>query len=86
MKDDLKSETSGNFRVALKALVTDRPAYEAKWLNKAMKGLGTDETLLIEILATRSNSDLYKIKEAYKKSMDRIMNEGLNLIATYITM
>lgn len=68
MKDDLKSETSGNFRATLKALVTDKAAYEAKWLNKAMKGLGTDETLLIEILATRSNAEIYKIKEAYKKS------------------
>lgn len=69
MKDDIESETSGNFKNLLVALVTDRAVFEAQWLNKAMKGLGTNEAVLIEILATRSNEDIYKIKQAYKKSM-----------------
>ena len=67
MKDDLKSETSGNFENVLVALATDMPKYEADLLYKAMKGLGTKESILIEILTTRTNDDIRKIKDAYKK-------------------
>lgn len=69
LKDDLVSDTSGNFRSTLKALVIDRAEYEASCLYKAMKGLGTDESVLIEILATRSNAEISRIKDAYLKSI-----------------
>lgn len=68
LKDDIVSDTSGNFRTTLKALVVDRAEYEASCLHRAMKGLGTDESVLIEILATRSNGEISGIKEAYLKS------------------
>ena len=67
LKDDIKSETSGRFEDCLVALITNRPVYEADILHKAMKGAGTDEAMLIEILTTRCNEDMKKIKEAYKK-------------------
>lgn len=44
-------------------------------LRKAMKGLGTDDSTLIRILATRAEIDLQKIKEDYLKRYKRPLVE-----------
>ena len=41
--EDLKSETSGDFRDLLVALYEDPVEFEARCLHQAMVGLGTDE-------------------------------------------
>lgn len=45
----------------------DPPAvYDAKQLNKAMDRIGTKEHTLIEIMTTRTNQQIYEIKQAYR--------------------
>ena len=40
--------------------------YDAKSLRRAMRGAGTDEQCLIEILSTRTNKEIAQIADAYK--------------------
>ncbi|OBS73928.1 hypothetical protein A6R68_15533, partial [Neotoma lepida] len=71
LEEVIKSELSGNFEKTALALL-DRPnEYAARQLQKAMKGMGTDEALLIEILCTRSNKEIVAIKEAYQRLFDK---------------
>ena len=63
---DLKKELSGNLEDAVLALFYTPVEYDVEQLKKAMKGMGTDEGTLIEIIASRPNWLLKQIKEQYK--------------------
>ncbi|CAL8132762.1 unnamed protein product [Orchesella dallaii] len=64
---DLKSELSGRLEKVAIALVTPRNEYLAQRLYKAMEGLGTKESTLIDILCTSSNAEIKAIKDTYQK-------------------
>ena len=64
---DLKSELGGRFEDVVIAMMKPQYEYDAYQLKKSMKGLGTDEDALIEILCSRNNRDIQEIKAAYKK-------------------
>ncbi|XP_047395241.1 annexin A13 [Sciurus carolinensis] len=77
LEEVLKSELSGNFEKTALALL-DRPSeYDARRLQKAMKGVGTDEDVLIEILCTRTNKEISAIKEAYQRLFDRSLESDV---------
>ena len=63
---DLKKELSGNLEDAVLALFYTPVEYDVEQLMKAMKGIGTDEGTLIEIIASSPNCLLKQIKEQYK--------------------
>nr|CAB3222081.1 annexin A7-like [Phallusia mammillata] len=64
---DLKSEIGGKFRDLTLALFTALPMFDVQSLHGAMKGIGTKESVLTEILASRSNAQIKEIRELYKK-------------------
>jgi hypothetical protein len=63
---DLKSETSGNFCHLLERLMMNPIELDCFELKQAVKGLGTNEETLIEILASRSNERIRAINESYQ--------------------
>ena len=65
--EDLKSELSGKFEDAMVALFKEPVEYDTECLYYAMKGAGTDESTLIEIISSRPNWLLQKIKLKYKE-------------------
>ena len=64
--DDIDKHLSGNFKHLMIALFQRPTEFDAECLYKAMKGIGTDEDTLIEIICTRSNETLKRIKEEFK--------------------
>lgn len=65
--ENLKSELTGNFENLMVALMTPLDELLAMEVKRAIKGLGTDEDLLIEIFCTRSNAEIEAIKAAYQR-------------------
>ncbi|NWZ16531.1 ANXA6 protein, partial [Agelaius phoeniceus] len=64
---DLKSELSGSLAKLILGLMLTPAQYDAKQLRKAVEGAGTDESVLIEIMATRNNQEIRAINEAYQE-------------------
>ena len=77
LRDELAGETSGNFKRALKALCLGAAEYDASEVKRAIKGLGTDEDALIEILCTRTNAQIKVINETYEKLYDKSMQKDI---------
>ncbi|XP_030875380.1 annexin A6-like [Leptonychotes weddellii] len=65
LKDDLKGDLSGHLKQLMVALVTPPAVFDAKQLKKSMKGTGTSEHALIEILTTRTSRQMKEISQAY---------------------
>jgi len=64
---ELKSELSGKFEDIVLALLLPSADYDARSLHKAVDGIGTKESVLVEIMCSRNNSEIAAIKEAYKR-------------------
>ncbi|KAM9065441.1 annexin A6 isoform X1 [Sarcophilus harrisii] len=68
-------ELSAVSRVELKGTVRPRPDFDpeadAKALRKAMKGLGTDEDTIIDIVTHRSNDQRQQIRQTFKSHFGR---------------
>ncbi|KAI4565859.1 hypothetical protein MJT46_009234 [Ovis ammon polii x Ovis aries] len=65
--DDLKSELTGNFEKLIVALMKPSRLYDAYELKHALKGAGTDEKVLAEIIASRTPEELRAIKQVYEE-------------------
>jgi len=63
----IKSETSGWFKVALLACLTDPLDYWAERIHTAVYGLGTDDKLLVRCFSENSKPFLHEVAKHYEK-------------------
>jgi len=75
--DDLKSELKGNLEEAVIGRFLSLPELDATYLRKAMKGFGTKEEALVEILCTKTNEEILELKETYQSLFERDLEEDL---------
>ncbi|XP_041050321.1 annexin A6 [Carcharodon carcharias] len=68
--DDLKYELTGKFERLIIGLMKPPAVYDAKELSDAIKGIGTDEKCVIEVLASRNNKQIHELTEAYKEEYE----------------
>uniref|UniRef100_A0A672YW93 Annexin n=1 Tax=Sphaeramia orbicularis TaxID=375764 RepID=A0A672YW93_9TELE len=75
---DLKSELTGNFENLVLAMLMSPAQFDAAELREAIKGAGTDEACLIEILSSRNNADIHEINRIYKSEYGKTLEDAIN--------
>ncbi|CAI9557689.1 unnamed protein product [Staurois parvus] len=71
LDDALKKALSSHLEEVVLALMKTPAQYDAHNLKNAVKGLGTDESTLIEILVSRNNLELREINKVYKEEFKK---------------
>uniref|UniRef100_A0A8C6USZ8 Annexin n=1 Tax=Neogobius melanostomus TaxID=47308 RepID=A0A8C6USZ8_9GOBI len=74
---DLNSELSGDFRKLVMAMMKTPTQLDAYEIKNAIKGAGTDEACLIEILSSRSNAEIKEISRVYKEENKKKMEDAI---------
>ena len=75
--DDLKSELKGNFEDVIIGLMTPMNDYLASEVRRAMSGVGTDEDVLVEVLCTRTNQEIWGIVESYRRLYGKNLEDDI---------
>lgn len=77
LEEDLESEISGNFLKGVLLLLKKSDEFEAECLYNAMKGLGTKEKVLIELLCSKNGHELEIVAKAYLKKYGKELNSDV---------
>ncbi|XP_062249202.1 annexin A6 isoform X2 [Platichthys flesus] len=75
--EDLKYELTGKFERLIVSLMRTPAYHDAKEIHDAVKGAGTHERCLIEVLASRNNKQIHEMVAAYKDAYGRDMEEDI---------
>ncbi|XP_053182100.1 annexin A1a [Scomber japonicus] len=73
----LKNALKGDLEDVVLALLKTPAQYDAQLLKLAMKGLGTDEDTLIEVMASRTNREILDLKKTYKAEYKKDLEDDI---------
>ncbi|XP_034712931.1 annexin A5b isoform X1 [Etheostoma cragini] len=76
--DDLKRELTGKFETLIVSLMSPPLAYDVKLIHNAIKGAGTNEKVLVEVLASRTPLQVKDIVTAYRQEYDAVLEEDIS--------
>ena len=74
---DVHGETSGYFRDGLEAIIRGPLEQDCHELNESIKGVGTKESAMNDVLLSRSNADMNAIKSQYQKMYRRSLESDV---------
>uniref|UniRef100_A0A8C9KW00 Annexin n=1 Tax=Serinus canaria TaxID=9135 RepID=A0A8C9KW00_SERCA len=77
LEDALKKALKGHLEDVAVALLKTPAQFDAEELRASMKGLGTDEDTLIEILASRTNQEIREASRYYKEVLKRDLTQDI---------
>ncbi|XP_048797247.1 annexin A5 isoform X2 [Lagopus muta] len=75
--DDLKSELTGKFETLMVSLMRPARIFDAHALKHAIKGAGTNEKVLTEILASRTPAEVQNIKQVYMQEYEANLEDKI---------
>ncbi|XP_048826349.1 annexin A5-like [Brienomyrus brachyistius] len=75
--DELKSELGGKFETLIVSLMMPPTIFDATQLRHAIKGAGTDEKVLVEILSSRTPAQIRDIIAAYKQEFGKNLEDDV---------
>ncbi|XP_061878494.1 annexin A2-like [Entelurus aequoreus] len=73
----LKGALSGSLEALMLGLMKSPTQYDASMLNGAMKGLGTDEETLNEIVCSRNYEEIAQIKTVYREMFKKDLEKDV---------
>ncbi|KAE8153744.1 hypothetical protein BDV25DRAFT_148712 [Aspergillus avenaceus] len=82
---DVHSETGSYFRQGLLAVIDGPLLHDGSCVREAVKGMGTKEWMLTDVLVSRSNADLNAIKSAYRRTYNRSLEKDVEDDLSYET-
>ena len=74
----LQSELSGDFKEAAIGSFMTPTEYDAYCLNSAMKGIGTKEGILTEIIGSRTPQELAAVKQVYAANYGEVLDNAVS--------
>lgn len=75
LADALKKALKSDFEEVVLALLMTPPEYDAFEISRATKGLGTKESVLSEILGTRSNKEITALNRSFKETYGELLED-----------
>ncbi|XP_045858871.1 LOW QUALITY PROTEIN: annexin A1-like [Meles meles] len=76
-EEALKKALSGHLEEVVLVLLKTPAQFDADELHAAMKGLGTDEDTLDEILVSRTNKEIREINRVYREELKRDLSKDI---------